>query len=389
MSKNFRFCTLATITALVLSACTLTSTPTSAPPDVTNKDGPAAALELVVSADTSVPFNTVNQIITYSYLIRNTGGTLLAGPATVADDKATTSCPDLTTVGNLDANLDPTEQVTCTGTYAITQADLDAGSVTNNATATVGGINSNPASHRVEMTKTPALTLSKAANPTSYSQAGQIITYTYVIINSGNASLAGPFSIADDKAIATCPNVNTVGNNDDNLDPNEAMSCTATYTITQADLLAVSVTNNASASNGTITSANVAYTLNRSGSPVPVPPPVSGGTRQHTVVEGEWLWQIARCYGADPREVINANPQYYHHAILRAGVVVTVPNVGSKGTIYHDLQSCVTLHTVLPTDTWESIAGQYSNVDVRLLKKANPRGLFGTVKVPVGPYDYP
>ena len=147
MSQTIRFCTLAIITALVFSACTLTSTPT--PPEDPNTillDGTASSLELVVNADTSTPFNAVNQIVTYNYLIRNTGGMLLVGPATVADDKATTTCPELTTVGNADANLDPLEELTCTGTYAIKQADLDAGSVTNNATATVGGINSNPAS---------------------------------------------------------------------------------------------------------------------------------------------------------------------------------------------------------------------------------------------------
>ncbi len=386
MSQTIRFCTLAIITALVLSACTLTSTPI--PPEDPNTillDGTASALELVVSADTSTPFNSINQIITYSYLIRNTGGRLLFGPARVDDDKAATTCADIATVGNADANLDPLEEITCSGTYAITQADLDAGFVTNNATATVGGTTSNQVSYPVNMSPNPALTLSKAANPTSYSQTGQVITYTYVIINSGNAILDGPFSVADDKTFPNC-----LQPDDGFLSPNEEMSCTATYTITQADMLAVSVTNNAAASNGTITSANVAYTLNKSGSvPPTVPPSGPGGSRQHTVVDGEWLWQIARCYGAHPREVINANPQYYHQTPLRAGVVVTVPNVGSKGTIYHDQQACVTIYTVLPGDTWEFIAGKYSNVDVRLLVKANPGGLFGTVKVPVGPYDYP
>ena len=387
MSQTIRFCTLAIITALVLSACTLTSTPT--PPEDPNTillDGTASALELVVSADTSTPFNTVNQIVTYNYLIRNTGGRLLFGPARVTDDKAATTCADIATVGNADANLDPLEEITCTGTYAITQADLDAGSVTNNATATVGGTTSNLFSYLVNMTKNPALTLSKAANPTSYSQAGQVITYTYVILNSGNAILDGPFSVADDKTSVTCPLAD-----DGFLSQNEAMSCTATYTITQADLVAGQVTNNASASNGTITSANVAYTLNRSGTvPPPVPPPVQGGSRQHTVVKGEWLWQIARCYGADPKEVMNANPQLFHPARLLPDMILTVPNVGSKGPVLGP--PCIHWYKVASGDTWAIIAHAY-NADINFIQRVdvNPRGLVPgiEVRVPVGPLQYP
>jgi hypothetical protein len=230
------------------------------------------------------------------------------------------------------------------------------------------------------------LTLSKAANPISYNQANQIITYTYVIINSGNVTLSGTFSVADDKTTPNCPQPE-----DGLLSPQEEMSCTSTYTITQADVNVGQVTNNASASNGTITSANAAVTVNRSGTVPPQQPPVIGESRQHTTVDGEWLWQIARCYGADPREVINANLQWYHPAKLRPGVVVTVPNVGSVGPVLGP--PCLYSHTVAAGDTWASIAGQYSNVDVNFIQRSdvNPGGLVPgtTVRVPVGPEIYP
>lgn len=387
MTQRYSFYLLAIIIVLALAACSFPNNNNNNNQGVQNPP-PAPALQMAVSADTSAPFNTVGQVINYSYLIMNTGSALLSGPATVTDDKAATTCPAINSVGNLDDNFDPNEVITCTGTYAITQADLDSGSVTNIATATVGEGSSAPASTVVTMTQNKVLTLTMAANPTTYNQLNQTITYTYVILNGGDVTLPGPFTITDDKVTVNCTQPG-----DGSLPSNKEMSCTATYSITQNDLNATSVTNNASATNGTVTSNTVTTTINKTGSGNTTPPISNltpGETVQHQVVSGEWLWQIARCYGADPKQVMNANPQFYHHARLMAGMILTIPNVGSRGTIYYP-QSCVTIHKVQPGETWESIAAQYSNVDLLLLKTANPGGLFSgkDLKVPVGPYNYP
>ena len=94
-------------------------------------------------------------MISYSYLVSNTGNVRLAGPVTVADDKATVSCPALSTVGNHDGFLDPGESVTCTRHYAITQADLNNGSVTNTAKASAGETDSNEDKATVTVTPPP------------------------------------------------------------------------------------------------------------------------------------------------------------------------------------------------------------------------------------------
>ena len=204
----------------------------------------------------------MGQSISYSYLVTNTGNVSLAGPVTVTDDKATVTCPAVSTVGNHDAILDPGESITCTASYTITQADLNSGSVTNVATAHAGGTNSNQDTETVTAVQTQTLSLVKSATPSTYSTVGQSISYSYLVTNTGNVRLAGPVTVTDDKATVTCPAVSTVGNNDSFLDPGEAVTCTASYTITQADLNSGSVTNIAKASAAGIDSNEDTETVN-------------------------------------------------------------------------------------------------------------------------------
>ena len=230
------------------------------------------ALSLVKSATPST-YSTVAQSISYSYLVSNSGNVRLAGPVTVADDKATVSCPALSTIGNNDGFLDPGESITCTASYAITQADLNNGSVTNTAKASAGGTDSNEDSETVTAVQSPSLLLDKTASPISADAVGDVISYTYLVSNNGNVRLAGPVTVADDKATVSCPALSTIGNNDGFLDPGESITCTASYAITQADLNNGSVTNTAKASAGEIHSNEDKATVTVT--PPPPPPPVT------------------------------------------------------------------------------------------------------------------
>jgi hypothetical protein len=73
------------------------------------------------------------------------------------------------------------------------------------------------------------LSLQVSALPTTYSSAGQLITYTYVLRNTGSIDLAGPFSLTANNTSATCGAGTT-------LAPGATITCTGTYYITQADL---------------------------------------------------------------------------------------------------------------------------------------------------------
>jgi uncharacterized repeat protein (TIGR01451 family) len=196
-------------------------------------------------------YDHVGQVITYNYVVKNTGTEPISDTITVTDDKLVVSCTQPP-----DGVLSPNERMNCTGTYFITQADLDAGNVTNVATASGGGITSNQATETIHAVVTSSLQLTKLAVPTIYDQAGQAIDYSYVILNTGTVTLSGPFSVVDDKVSATCTQPA-----DGTLSPGETMNCTAIYTITQADLDAGSVTNQATASGGGVTSNQATVTV--------------------------------------------------------------------------------------------------------------------------------
>jgi hypothetical protein len=81
----------------------------------------------IVNTASPATYSAVGDLISYSFLVTNTGDTNINN-LSVADDKATDeSCP-LTT-------LTPTQSTTCAASYTIIQGDLDAGSVSNTATA--------------------------------------------------------------------------------------------------------------------------------------------------------------------------------------------------------------------------------------------------------------
>jgi len=366
MTTNLRNLSLSILIALVISACNIGS-PTPSPPQEPPQVLPTPTLGMVVTYD------RVDQTITFSYLVGNISVNPIPGPVIVTDNKVPAiNCPPVATVGNLDNNLDPNEAITCTGVYTITQPDLDAGSITSMATANASGNSSATITTTVSLLQNRSMTLEKSADPVTYNNVGENIIYSYVITNSGDATL-GPvqFTINDNKfgAAINCGSPGT------SLAPGEKVSCSASYPISQADVTARSVTNSASATDGTTTSNTVTTTINL-GATIPPSNLTPGSTIQHQVVNGEWLWQIARCYGASPKQVIHANPQLRHPAKIVAGITVTVPNIGSERDIMGPQQgvgplpSCAPKYTIQSGDSWESIATRYS-ASTTLLQRVN------------------
>ncbi len=201
--------------------------------------GGSGSLTLSKSASPS-QYSYVGQVISYTYTLTNSGSTSLSSPYTISDNKIpNVNCSAAT------SPLAPGASTTCTGTYTITQADLDTGSVTNQATATARSgsntVTSNQATATVTAVQTPGLSLTKRANPTVAGE-GSTVTYTYTLTNSGNVTLTAPYAVSDNKiSNVSCPNTPS------SLAPGANVTCTATYTITAADVAAGWVANVATA----------------------------------------------------------------------------------------------------------------------------------------------
>ncbi len=215
---------------------------TSPPSTATITASHAPAITVVKSASPT-SFSTAGQTIHYRFDVTNSGNVTLSH-VKVHD----TDLPGLSAITCPHHTLAAGASETCTATYLTTAADLDAGSVTNHATASgkppAGPpVISGPSTATITASHAPAITVVKSASPTSFSAAGQTIHYRFDLTNSGNVTLN--HVKVDDAGLPglsaiTCPHTT--------LAAGASETCTATYTTTTADVDAGSVTNHATAS---------------------------------------------------------------------------------------------------------------------------------------------
>ncbi|MEU9833633.1 hypothetical protein AB0D67_19110 [Streptosporangium sp. NPDC048047] len=209
---------------------------------------PTASLALAKSASPAT-VTAANQTVTYSYLVTNTGNVTLRRLSATDTAFSGTGTPPVITCPA--TPLAPGASATCTGTYVTTQADIDAGTITNTATASGTppegpAVTSEPSNATVTATANAALTLAKSASPTRVTAAGQTVTYSYLVTNTGNVTLRRvsatdtAFSGSGTPPVITCPATP--------LAPGASLTCTGTYRVTAADLIAGSITNTATAS---------------------------------------------------------------------------------------------------------------------------------------------
>lgn len=244
--------TAATAGSYVNGPDNVTTTGLDAPAESTIVfEDPAPALAITKSADALADEFVAGQTITFNFEVENTGNI----PVTdIIIDEVGFSGSDplggITCEAEV-ANLVPGDTVDCWVEYVATEEDVAAGSLSNTATATggssEGAVTSDPSTVTVLATPLPAIEVVKSADADTITRAGQVVTYTFTVTNTGNVAVAdvtiveGEFSGTGELSAIEC------GPEAALLPIGESVDCTATYAVTPADLEAGTLANTASA----------------------------------------------------------------------------------------------------------------------------------------------
>lgn len=227
-------------------------------------------------------------IIEYTFVVTNTGNvtlynveveeTMFTGTGT----KPVLSAPVGNPATNTAAELQPYATLTYTATYAITQDDINAGEVVNQAivrgtppgtTTPIEDLSDDPNDPTnvdpdgddnpddptvTPLPKDPLIDLKKSAvyhGDVDEAKVGDVIDYTFVLTNTGNVTLKNVridddilFSGTGAKPVLSAPVGNPSFSTESILQPYATLTYTASYAITQEDIDAGEVSNQALAS---------------------------------------------------------------------------------------------------------------------------------------------
>lgn len=244
----------------------------------------APGVEVTKSAnftDSGSPGAEVGDVITYTYVVKNTGNTFIknvsvndahqgagtftqpvfaASPLTDANTTAGSDSTDNGTDAVWD-KLAPGDSVTFTTTYTVVAADVSSngggdGDIDNTATAATtynSAAVTGSGSTAVTLVVAPALTIVKTPSASLNVPVGTTVTYTYRVRNSGNQTVSNVnvADVANGYGTAPVPGSETlftdaaplgdssdaaVNGTWDTLRPGDEVRFTATYVVKQKDV---------------------------------------------------------------------------------------------------------------------------------------------------------
>jgi uncharacterized repeat protein (TIGR01451 family) len=269
----------------------------------------------IVKSVTENHYSIAGDVLHYSYVVTNTGSAPLAGPVTVSDDKAADeSCPDTSTVGDLDAYLDPGESLTCTATYAVTGGDISAGSVTNTASATAGGVASNTDSKTVPyaaptatITDTPTITDTATITLTPTITLSPTITFTPSITQTATETYTPSLTLTSTETPTDTPTPTVTPTGTDTETPTVTETATATHTATDTPTATATHTATDTPTETATVTETETSTRTRTETPTDTPTetPTSTLTETATVTETE---TSTRTRTETPTETLTETP---------------------------------------------------------------------------------
>lgn len=185
-------------------------------------------------------FNAAGQVIPFDLVVSNTGTAPLT-QIKVGDPTAVLTACSVTSLG-------PNSSFTCTALHTATQADLSAGQYVNAATVTaldpLNVTQSASATAAVTAVATGGLQLTETVSPSTYTDAGQTLTYTFAVTSGTNVPLSKVTLADPEVAHLTCRPLSLPGT----LAVGASTVCTGTRVTTVADLGAPCIVNSSTVS---------------------------------------------------------------------------------------------------------------------------------------------
>lgn len=257
--------------------------------EVTVDQNPALTLSKTASL---ASVGSAGQSVTYSFLVTNTGNVTIDDIA--VSEVSFSGTGTLSAISCPASALGPADDLTCTATYTVTQADIDSGSLDNEASVTGDDPSGTPIATppsddvSIPVVFAPALTVTKTADVTHITRPGTVITYSFQVVNNGNTTL-NSLAIAE-TAFSGAATMGAIGCPVTTLAPTAQTTCTAQYTVVAADTRAERITNTAEAS-ATYTSGGLPVTVTSAASTALVA--VDPGASLALTGSESWKWGVA------------------------------------------------------------------------------------------------
>jgi uncharacterized repeat protein (TIGR01451 family)/gliding motility-associated-like protein len=188
---------------------------------VPGTDAPGLSVVKVAGVET---YSEVGEVIPYTIVITNTGNETLTD-VLITDP--------LTGMVEILPTLAPDESVTYETSYTVTQEDIEAGSITNFASASGKDPDGNEVDGgdgtTITVVKMPAIQIVKEADKEAVIVVGEVITYTLTVTNTGNVPL---------EDVEVTDPLTGLDSTLTSLAPGESIFLVTSYTVTSEDIAA-------------------------------------------------------------------------------------------------------------------------------------------------------